>query len=105
MFTFDRSLFHCNNNFVRNYKVIYDEVNNGIEVKIRLNKYDFNDYIYYYSIIDKNHREIKTKNKIIKENPDKQTFSIFIENYNDDWSVFRFYINNIICIDESIKSQ
>ena len=103
LFEINRNMFNCNNNFVRDYKVVYNELGNGVEVRIRLNNYDFSNYQYSYVVVDSKNNEIKTTNRIIQENPDKQVFVFLIEGYNRNWTKVKFYINDILCLEESLE--
>ncbi|GEM_PF-477989 len=103
LFEINRKMFNCKNNFVRDHEVIYNEFINSVEVKIRLNKYDFMNYKYSYEVIDTKGKDVETTYKIVTENPDKQAFSFLIENYSENWSILKFYINDIMCVEENIE--
>ncbi len=69
-----------------------------INEKITLSKHS-------YEILDNNNKVISSNN--IKFNPEQRGthWTITFEKFNSSWKKIRYYINNILCIDKTIKIE
>lgn len=103
LFEVNSNMFNCNNEFVKDYEILYNEKDNNIIFNINLNIKNFNCYKYSYSVVDDKDEYIEVEHEIIENNSNIKILSFKLNGYEEKWDKFVFYINNIECIIENLK--
>ena len=103
LYEIDKTLFNCENNFVKDYEINYNSKENYINLDIKFNKDNFEEYNLNCGIFNKKGKVLSVIGKCTYKDKINKKICIKLDGYSKEWDRIIFQMNKVNCILAKIK--